>query len=83
MKRIFVVALILGLSGCSSVRPLTEYQHISHAGDGLGGPGYDIVSFGVRWRPMKGVTVDLMEGYTPYGLDRQKEVFTGRVTAEF
>lgn len=71
------------LSGCANVRPLSEYQHVSHANDGLGGPGFDTLSLGVRWRPYDGVTVDLLEGYSPNGLDGQQEVFTGRVTVEF
>lgn len=77
------VAVVYMLVGCSTVRPLSEYQHVSHASDGLGGPGFDTLSLGIRWRPYDGVQVDLLEGYSPNGLDGQKEIFTGRVTVEF
>lgn len=77
------IAAVLMLSGCSTVRPLSEYQHVSHASDGLGGPGFDTLSLGIRWRPVEGVQVDLLEGYSPNGLDQRKEIFTGRVTVEF
>lgn len=70
-------------TGCSHVRPLAEYQHISHASDGIGGLGFDTVSVGIRWRPTENVTVDLLEGYTPNGLNNRHEVFTGRVQVEF
>jgi hypothetical protein len=83
MKRILVLMVAMGMSGCSALRPLAEYQHTSHASDGLGGPGFDVISFGVRWRPMDGVTVDILEGYSPNGLDNKKEVFTGRMQVEF
>lgn len=71
------------LSGCSTIRPLAEYQHVSHASDGLGGPGFDTLSLGIRWRPVKGVTVDLLEGYSPNKLNNRNEIFTGRVQVEF
>lgn len=78
-----IIAVVVSCSGCSTVRPLSEYQHVSHASDGLGGPGFDTLSLGIRWRPYDGVQVDLLEGYSPNGLDGQKEIFTGRVTVEF
>lgn len=78
-----LLALMFLLCGCSTVRPLSEYQHVSHASDGLGGPGFDTLSLGIRWRPVEGVQVDLLEGYSPNGLDGQQEIFTGRVTVEF
>lgn len=77
------IAVIWLLSGCSHVRPLAEYQHVSHASDGLGGPGFDTLSLGIRWRPIEGVTVDLLEGYSPNKLDDRHEIFTGRVQVEF
>ena len=77
------IAAAVMLSGCSTVRPLSEYQHVSHASDGLGGPGFDTLSLGIRWRPMEGVQVDLLEGYSPNKLNDRNEVFTGRVTVEF
>lgn len=79
---LWAIALYL-LSGCSTVRPLAEYQHVSHASDGLGGPGFDTLSLGIRWRPMEGVTVDLLEGYSPNKLNNRNEIFTGRVQVEF
>lgn len=78
-----IIFVVVSCVGCSTVRPLSEYQHVSHASDGLGGPGFDTLSLGIRWRPYDGVQVDLLEGYSPNGLDGQKEIFTGRVTVEF
>lgn len=77
------VAVVYLLAGCAYVRPLSEYQHVSHASDGLGGPGFDALSVGVRIRPIDGVTIDLLEGGTLYKVDGMQEMFTGRITVEF
>lgn len=77
------VAIVLLFAGCAYVRPLSEYQHVSHASDGLGGPGFDALSIGMRIRPMDGVTIDLLEGATVYKVDGMQEMFTGRITVEF
>lgn len=87
-----VVAVVLALlffllAGCSTVRPLAEFQHISHATQHFGSNptnyGWDVASGGIRWRPVEGVTVDLLEGYSFEEMNGRHEVFTGRVTVEF
>lgn len=81
------VAVIYLLVGCSTVRPLVEYQHQSHAtqhfGENRTNYGYDVFSGGIRWRPVDGVTVDLLEGYSLQNFQGRREVFTGRVQVEF
>lgn len=88
MSHLFLWSLVIYLlSGCSTVRPLAEYQHISHATQHFGSNptnyGWDVASFGIRWRPAEGVTVDLLEGYSFEEMNGRHEVFTGRVTVEF
>jgi opacity protein-like surface antigen len=87
MNKIFVIAILSLCTGCSTVRPLAEYQHISHATQHAGrnktNLGYNIVSAGIRWAPTEGVTVDLLEGYNFQKMHGRDEVFTGRVTVTF
>lgn len=82
---VFPVAVLA--TGCASLTPLAEYQHLSHAtqhfGDQRTNYGYDLASVGVRWRPTDHVTVDLLEGYSLQRMHGRREVFTGRVTVEF
>jgi hypothetical protein len=71
----------------TAVRPLTEIQHISHTTQHFGSNrtnyGWNVASFGVRWRPTEGVVVDLLEGYSLEEMNGRHEVFTGRITVEF
>lgn len=80
-------ALALALGGCSTITPVVEVSHTSHAlqhMDGThGANGFDVASAGLRWRPIRGLTIDALEGYTPETLDRRHEVFNGRITYEF
>lgn len=82
---IFPVATLA--TACTQLRPLAEYQHLSHAtqhfGDNRTNYGYDLASVGVRWRPTEAVTVDLLEGYSLQEMHGRREVFSGRVTVEF
>lgn len=86
-----VVALMclggFSTTGCGTVRPLGEIQHISHASQHFGANrtnyGWNITSFGVRWEPAEGVVVDLLEGYSLEEMNGRHEVFTGRITVEF
>lgn len=82
-----IAVVAVSCSGCSTVRPLAEYQHVSHATQHFGSDrtnyGYDMGSVGIRWRPLEGVTVDLLEGYAVQEIHGRHEVFTGRMTVEF
>jgi hypothetical protein len=86
----FLVALLLALlcGGCSTLKPtgLVEVSHTSHASQHFGPDqtnyGWNVYSLGVRLRPIKGLTIDLTEGYSPERLDGRHEVFNGRVTYE-
>lgn len=83
-----VATMLFGfLGGCSTVRPLAEVQHISHASQHFGNNttnyGWNLAGVGVRWRPAPGVVVDLLESYSLEEMNSHHEVFTGRVTVEF
>jgi hypothetical protein len=78
--------IIASMIGCSSIKPLVEVSHTSHATQHFGSNktnyGWNVYSVGVRVRPYKGVTVDVLEGYTPERLDGRHEVFTARLQWE-
>lgn len=85
MKYAYLLAA-LTMTGCTTVRPIFEYTHVSHAAQHVDkGTNYgtDMMGVGVRIRPMPGVTVDLIESYALQPLHGQREVFTGRVNVEF
>lgn len=91
--------ILLFTSGCAHTSVLVEADHVSHISQHepfTNNPtnyGYDAVSVGLRFRPAKGLTVDLLdgrvlEGYyagsNSYGaLVGPREVFTGRITYEW
>lgn len=88
-RLVIALIVIVGcalLFGCTTVRPLVEVSHTSHATQHFGSNrtnyGWNVYSVGVRWRPVRGVTVDLLEGYSPEKLDGRHEVFQGRVQWE-
>lgn len=86
VNRIAIACLALILGGCASVHPLVEVSHTSHVSQHYGpnqtNYGWNVVSVGVRWRPVKGVQVDVLDGYTPQLVDYRHEVFTARVQWE-
>jgi len=95
MKTINSLALAftgaLSLSGCATVaercHPITELSHTSHALQHIGpnrtNYGWNVASVGAICRPDDGLTITVLEGYTPERLDGQHEVFQARVTWEF
>ncbi len=83
-----VVLAILLLCGCQTVRPIAELSHTSrltqHFGANRGNDGYNTASVGIRWRPMRGATVDVLEGYSPEDTaSGRHEIFNARVQIEW
>lgn len=91
--------VLIMLTGCAALRPaavVTEFDHVSHATQHFGPSptnyGYNAVSAGLRWRPVQGMTVDLLEGVVLEGQDGSedchgglwgpREVFEGRIQYE-
>lgn len=73
-------------SGCQSMTPIVEATHTSHAtqhfGSNRGNAGWNMVGAGVRIRPYRGVTIDLVESYSFEPVNGRHEVFTGRMLWE-
>jgi hypothetical protein len=87
MKRLLLVVGIALLSGCA-VHPVFQVEHLSHPfqhirrdKENLGG---NIASVGLRGRPIKGVTVDVMWGYTvgKAYINGENDIFQARMTWE-
>lgn len=87
MKTITTLLLILSLTGCVLAPDAipVEAEHLSHATQHFGADraaaGGEVLSTGVRWRRY-GVTLDVLEGYSPEKLDNRHEVFTARLSTE-
>jgi uncharacterized protein YceK len=84
---LFVIALAIALSGCEtvSVRPLASMEHTSHITQHVGSNktnyGWNTVSVGARIRA-RGLTLDVLDGYSIEPVDGRHEVFNARVTWE-
>ena len=86
-----IVLLALIMAGCTTVRPLTEISHTSHLSQHFGHPtncggskcGWNVVSFGIRWRPVRGMQVDVLDGYSVEPVDGKHEVFQARLQYEW
>lgn len=86
MKTLLAVSTLF-LASCSTMRPLAEFSHISHATQHFGpnatNYGWNVASMGIRIRPIDGVCIDILEGYSLEEMNGRHEVFTGRMTVEF
>jgi hypothetical protein len=103
--KIALLSLIALLSGCSALHTLEpntlpiELTHVSHSTQHFGSNptnyGYDAVSIGAKWKPLKNLSITVSEGVIlekrcrtadgerEYGaLYGPREVFTGRISYE-
>src|ERR1700751_4172735 len=104
-KPFAAITITLALSGCSTLRTLEpnaipiELNHVSHMthhepfNAHPTNYGYDALSIGAKWRPLKNLSITLTEGvvlehkvdttWAKYGaLDGPREVFNGRIAYE-
>lgn len=83
--KVTIALVVVLLGGCSSLHPIVQYGHTSHALQHMRehstNVGFDTVGAGMRYRKGK-LDIDVTENYTPEGLDRQHEVFEARITYE-
>lgn len=100
-----ILSLIVMLAGCSTLHTLEpntlpiELTHVSHATQHFGANptnyGYDALSIGAKWKPLKNLSISVSEGlilensyHTADGrcgfgaLYGPREVFTGRIAYE-
>ncbi len=79
-------ALCASVVGCAAPSPLIEYQHLSHVTQHFGGLptnyGANMYGAGLRWRPARGITIDVVENYSLEKWSGGHEVFSFRLTFE-
>lgn len=103
--KLVVVSVIALLSGCSTLHTLEpnslpiELTHVSHSTQHFGANpthyGYNALSIGAKWKPLKNLSISVSEGVIlesrchnatnerEYGaLYGPREVFTGRIAYE-
>lgn len=90
MKIFGAVILTASVAGCAELKPVSipvEIEHISHLTQHApftSNPtnhGANVVSAGLKWR-VNGVTIQVMEGYSPDPIDGLHELFTAKAAYE-